>query len=161
VIATASNRCTEKMGQCGVMRFSQFGKETRDKRLGIRIVRKTEGALEYDGVVVQYRAAPGSTGEMVREEVISSAGEIGEGNKGRQGVAKIGECSGEGGGGGAGGGGVVSGAGASGRRGGGIELVVVDEGRSGRGGRGGGERAGGARGASGARFRCRGHGGGS
>lgn len=44
------------------------------------MLRKAEGALEYNGVMVEDRAAPGFTGETIREEVVGGTGEIGEGN---------------------------------------------------------------------------------
>jgi hypothetical protein len=95
VITTTSNGGTEETGQRGVVRFSQIGEMTGYELLGVGMVRKAEGALEYNGVVVEDRAPPGSTGETIRDEVICSAGEIGEGNKGREGFAKRVESCGE------------------------------------------------------------------
>lgn len=152
MVAAASNGGAEEARQGSVVGFAEIGEKTGDEDSRIGMERKSEGALEYDGVVVEYRAAPRGTGEATGLEVLGGSGEVGEGNDAGQGIAERGERSGEGegGGGGGGGGGADATNGRGGWRGRG-ELVLGKEGRS------GGGRGEGARGASGAGFWCGGH----
>lgn len=161
VIATTSNGGTKKSGQGGMVRFSQIGEMAGDEHsgVGMEIEKMTKRALENNSIVIQNRAAPGSIRETIRVEVVGGSGEVREGNKGRQGVSKREQSSGEGEGGRGSARGCGAGSGGSGRRSrGSSELVVVFQRRSGGGGGGGGERARTARTAT---FGSSRHGGGS